>query len=926
MQRILLSRNVTFSRVALNHPNSLGKSKFCKFSSTNSNSSYASESRNLIKALVSNLGSGGIGAVGKGVEDLALAYGLSSLNSAPLVQASVRPLIIVKVGGEVITKDIDSLISSVKVLISSGLFPVIVHGGGPQLNDELAKAGVKPEYIGGHRVTDAATMAVAKRVFESANSELADALERSGVPTERIRGGVFGAEVANPKLGLVGEINSVHKDIVEKALSAGRVPVLTSLGFSSTGSTLNINADVAAREVAVALKPTKVVFISAGGGWKEEGVVVPEIDMARDYDRLVNRDYNGRQGTLLKLKEVKMITDKLPPASSVTIASASALSEQLLPHRGPGTQIRRGQKLNRFDTVGACDVLRLSALLSSCGQTEAILLVNDKSQHGLIDAIFISEDYTACAIVTKTSTPSLHVLHTLSCLPLALAEGAESALWSAAKAKYTSLSWLGLASKATKVALAEVEEKGFSHIPMAFPPLSVGRSMEHAEGMVPLPSSSSSLTDNNNKVMWFGKGVNAEQAIAAIIARKSINHSSSSSSSTTATFSPSPSSSSTPIRKRDIRVGLLGARGFVGRELLRLIKQHPRLEVVCASSRALVGQSIADGIGLPEAAEACSPGLKFVDVGPDQLKKGAHEAVDVWVLALPNGLAAPHVQAIEARCKETGSKLPLLIDLSADMRFEATESSGGWVYGLPERHGARALIQTAKRISNPGCYATGAQTALMPLCKGPFADSQFGFSWDPSQKPHVFGVSGYSGAGTSPSDKNDPNRLRDNLLPYALVNHIHEREISLHCGFNKQVNNPTSSSSSKAVGSGVAFMPHVAPFFQGISLTVTGHILPTRGGSLSKVTVADLHKTFAEYYKNDKLVKVLPLGVTPDVRAHQQSSNVHGVTVGGFSYDPITGRVAVVSCIDNLLKGAATQAVQNINLALGLDELAGIPV
>lgn len=918
MQRILLSRNVTLSRVGLN-PNPHRKSKFCKFSSTNSNSTYASESRNLIKALVSNLSSGGIGAVGKGVEDLALAYGLSSLNSAPLVQAGVRPLIIVKVGGEVITKDIDSLISSVKVLISSGLFPVIVHGGGPQLNDELAKAGVKPEYIGGHRVTDAATMAVAKRVFENANSELADALERSGVPTERIRGGVFGAEVANPKLGLVGEINSVHKDIVEKALSAGRVPVLTSLGFSSTGSTLNINADVAARELAVSLKPTKVVFISAGGGWKEEGVVVPEIDMARDYDRLVNRDYNGRQGTLLKLKEVKMITDKLPPASSVTIASASALSEQLLPHRGPGTQIRRGQKLNRFDTVGACDVLRLSALLSTCGQTEAILLVNEKSQHGLIDAIFISEDYTACAIVTKTSTSSLHVLHTLSCLPLALAEGAESALWSAVKEKYASLSWLGVASKATKVALAEVEEKGFSHIPMAFPPLSVGRSMEHAEGMVPQPSSS--LTDNN-KVMWFGKGVNAEQAIAAIITRKTINHSSNKSSSSSSSSTPSPSS--IPNRKRDIRVGLLGARGFVGRELLRLIKQHPRLEVVCASSRALVGQSIADGIGLPEAAEACSPGLKFVDVGPDQLKRGAHEAVDVWVLALPNGLAAPHVQAIEARCKETGSKLPLLIDLSADMRFEATESpSGGWVYGLPERHGARALIQTAKRISNPGCYATGAQTALMPLCRGQFADHQFGFSWDPSHKPHVFGVSGYSGAGTSPSDKNDPNRLRDNLLPYALVNHIHEREISLHCGFNIPT---SSSSSSKVVGSGVAFMPHVAPFFQGISLTVTGHILPTRGGSLSKVTVANLHKTYAEYYKNDKLVKVLPLGVTPDVRAHQQSSNVHGVTVGGFSYDPITGRVAIVSCIDNLLKGAATQAVQNINLALGLDELAGIPV
>jgi N-acetyl-gamma-glutamyl-phosphate reductase/acetylglutamate kinase len=281
-------------------------------------------------------------------------------------------------------------------------------------------------------------------------------------------------------------------------------------------------------------------------------------------------------------------------------------------------------------------------------------------------------------------------------------------------------------------------------------------------------------------------------------------------------------------------------------------------------------------------------------------------------------LAATHVQAIEARCNSTGTRLPLLIDLSADMRFEAT--SQGWVYGLPERLGARDAIRSARRISNPGCYATGAQTALMPLCASSSIANTFGFVWDPAHKPHIFGVSGYSGAGTSPSDKNDPNRLRDNLLPYALVNHIHEREISLHCGFT------SNSSSGKSGGkSGVAFMPHVAPFFQGISLTVTGHLLPTStNGDLSKVTVADIHKVFVEYYKNDRLISISPLGVTPDVKSHQDSSNVHGVTVGGFSYDPATGRVAIVSCIDNLLKGAATQAVQNINLALGIDELAGI--
>ena len=225
--------------------------------------------------------------------------------------------------------------------------------------------------------------------------------------------------------------------------------------------------------------------------------------------------------------------------------------------------------------------------------------------------------------------------------------------------------------------------------------------------------------------------------------------------------SSSSPSSSTPTSvavagPRDVRVGLLGARGFVGRELLRLIARHPRLQVVCASARALAGQGVADALGVPEAAAACAPGLDFVDVGPAQLRSGAHAPVDVWVLALPNGLAAAHAAAVDARAAEVGVRAPLLIDLSADMRFDACAPGGGWVYGLPERKGARAALRSARRIANPGCYATGAQAALMPL----LGAGAGGLRWDAAAKPHIFGVSGYSGAGTTPSDKNDPERLR----------------------------------------------------------------------------------------------------------------------------------------------------------------------
>ena len=118
-------------------------------------------------------------------------------------------------------------------------------------------------------MTTPATMAVAKRVFEAANAQLAAGLSAAGLAAGALPGGVFMAEVHDKALGLVGEIKSVRLEKVDEVLAGGRIPVLSSLGLNGAGASLNINADVAARELAIALKPVKVVFISAGGGWKE---------------------------------------------------------------------------------------------------------------------------------------------------------------------------------------------------------------------------------------------------------------------------------------------------------------------------------------------------------------------------------------------------------------------------------------------------------------------------------------------------------------------------------------------------------------------------------------------------------------------------------------------------------------------------------
>jgi N-acetyl-gamma-glutamyl-phosphate reductase len=309
-------------------------------------------------------------------------------------------------------------------------------------------------------------------------------------------------------------------------------------------------------------------------------------------------------------------------------------------------------------------------------------------------------------------------------------------------------------------------------------------------------------------------------------------------------------------------VGILGARGHVGAELIPLLARHPGVELAALGSRALAGKQLADEM----PALAGSP-LAFEDLSP---AASADRKLDAWILALPNGEAAPWVAAIAAARTDT-----LLVDLSADYRFDP-----GWRYGLPER--GRAALAGARRIANPGCYATGIQLAVAP-----YLDLLDG-------EPQVFGVSGYSGAGTTPSPRNDPRLLADNLMPYALVGHLHEREASHH------------------LGRPIRFMPHVAPFFRGITLTVSL--------SLRDSLTANAAQERAERaYAGERLVRVGK--EAPLVR---DAAGRHDVTLGGFAVSE--RRLVLIATLDNLLKGAATQALQNLNLALGLPELAGIPV
>lgn len=310
-------------------------------------------------------------------------------------------------------------------------------------------------------------------------------------------------------------------------------------------------------------------------------------------------------------------------------------------------------------------------------------------------------------------------------------------------------------------------------------------------------------------------------------------------------------------------INLIGGRGYTGSELLGLIAGHPGMELGVASSRSHAGLKISAACsGWPD------DGRTFTQLEPAQVSACP---ADAWVLALPNGLAAPWVEAIRSKFSDA-----VILDLSADYRFDPL-----WTYGLPERF--REQIQKARLIANPGCYATGAQLGLLPL-------REYLVS-----APVIFGVSGYSGAGKTPSPRNDPEVLRDNLIPYALSGHIHEQEI----GHQLQA--------------AVRFMPHVAAFFRGISLTIAFEVD-------HEASVEKLEALFQRTYAGEARVKVSR--EIPQVRAIQHTPDVQ---IGGFTIDTRkSGQASLVVVLDNLLKGAASQALQNLNLALGLDENEGI--
>ncbi|MBQ7355458.1 MAG: N-acetyl-gamma-glutamyl-phosphate reductase [Clostridia bacterium] len=334
-----------------------------------------------------------------------------------------------------------------------------------------------------------------------------------------------------------------------------------------------------------------------------------------------------------------------------------------------------------------------------------------------------------------------------------------------------------------------------------------------------------------------------------------------------------------------IRVGIVGATGYAGAELVRLILTHPAAELTAISSVSFEGKKISEVY--PNLAKVCEMELT------DAAKMA--EACDVVFAALPHGLSEP----LAAECAKTGA---LLIDLGADFRLEDEADYQKWyqksyscpelhqdaVYCIPELH--RSQVSQQKIIANPGCYPTSIALGLAPALKGGLIETA-GIVIDSK--------SGVTGAGRGLTQGTHYPDTNEAFAAYKAGVHRHTPEIE----------QTLSHLAGKAMQ--ITFVPHLLPINRGIESSIYCRM---------KTDLAAIHAAYCDFYKDEHFVRVLPLGSYSNVK-NVRMSNYCDISLHA---DERTGTLIVSAVIDNMFKGAAGQAIQNMNLRMGLAETLGI--
>jgi N-acetyl-gamma-glutamyl-phosphate reductase len=339
-----------------------------------------------------------------------------------------------------------------------------------------------------------------------------------------------------------------------------------------------------------------------------------------------------------------------------------------------------------------------------------------------------------------------------------------------------------------------------------------------------------------------------------------------------------------PVSTTPINVGVIGGAGYAGIELLRLLSRHPLVTIDTVTSQSEAGRIVSEVFpGFRGALD-----IPFVDP-----RDATYDQCDLVFLATPPGVAMKEIHLI----LKSGARV---IDLSADFRFKnqdvwedvygkkhlASELLSEAVYGLPERY--RERIRTARLIANPGCYPTAALLGLLPLLKADAINPE---------RIIINSVSGLSGAGRAAGSRFLFAESQESFKAYGLPRHRHQAEIEQEiCSLSERP-------------PGVLFVPHLMPSVRGIHTTIY----------LEAKRKMDWQALYLDEYQDEPFVDILPFASFPDTR-NVRTSNVCRISV----HAPNQTQLIVFSVIDNLVKGAAGQAIQNMNIMFGLEEGMGL--
>ncbi len=306
---------------------------------------------------------------------------------------------VIKIGGAILRDRLEETAASLAFLHEVGLTPIVLHGGGPQLDVHLAMSEIESEKIDGLRVTTPKVLDAARAVFTAQNIELVEAIRKQGVDAHGLTQGAFDARyIDQEKYGFVGEPTDVHLDLIRSIVDSGAIPILTCLGVAPGGQLVNMNADAATRQLVHSVQPMKIIFLVDSGGLLDQGGhVIDSINLASDYEELMAQNW-VHSGMRLKLNEIKRLLDDSSPMTSVSITTPSALARELFTHTGAGTMVRKGEVIHRYSEWSQVDQRRLAELIEAAfGKT---LVAGWHGQLSLLSA-YVSDTYRAAAVVAE---------------------------------------------------------------------------------------------------------------------------------------------------------------------------------------------------------------------------------------------------------------------------------------------------------------------------------------------------------------------------------------------------------------------------------------------------------------------------------------------------------------------------------------------